>query len=181
MNIFVGCSSRETTNELYNRIAEEIGHFIVKGKHNLVFGGNDVGLMGRVYSVVAKSNESKVLISTAKPYAYHLPNLSYSEAHVYDTVNERKNGFWKLSDILVFIPGGIGTMDELFNAIETKRAKEHNAPIIIVNGNDFFRHFVNTLNQMYDECMADATTRELYFIANTLEEALEHLSGLTRS
>ena len=42
MNIFVGCSSRNTENEIYNRIAEEIGKFIVKEGHNFVFGGCDV-------------------------------------------------------------------------------------------------------------------------------------------
>lgn len=179
MNVFVGCSSRDTDNELYNRIAQEIGNFIVKGKHNLVFGGSNIGLMGRVYSVVSKSTESKIIISTAKAYEYHLPYLTYSEAHVFETVNERKSALLKLSDIMIFTPGGIGTIDELFSALETRRAHEHEAPIIIVNANNFFGHLLDMLNQIYDERFADSKTRELYFVANTLDEALEHLSKLT--
>lgn len=179
MNVFVGCSSRDTDNELYNRVAEEIGNFIVKGKHNLVFGGSNIGLMGKVYSAVAKSTESKIIISTVKVYEYHLPYLTYSQAHVFETVNERKSALLNLSEILVFIPGGIGTIDELFSAIEARRAHEHESPIIIVNANNFFGHLLDMLNQIYDERFADSKTRELYYIANTLEEALEHLSKLT--
>lgn len=179
MNVFVGCSSRDTNNELYNRVAEEIGKFIVEGKHNLVFGGSNIGLMGKVYSEVSKGTESKIIIATAKAYEYHLPYLNYSEAHVFETVSERKSALLKLSDVMVFIPGGIGTIDELFAALETRRAHEHEAPIIIVNANNFFKHLLEMLNQIYDERFADSKTRELYYVADTLEEALQHLSKLT--
>ena len=57
MNIFVGCASRNTENEAYNKIAEEIGNFIVNGKHNFVFGGCSYGLMGKIFSVVSKFNK----------------------------------------------------------------------------------------------------------------------------
>ena len=49
MNVFVGCSSRDTNNEYYNRMAEQVGQFIVNGKHNLIFGGCNFGLMGKIY------------------------------------------------------------------------------------------------------------------------------------
>ncbi len=179
MNVFVGCSSRDTENELYNKIVEEIGNFIVQGKHNLIFGGSDIGLMGKIYSVVSKSTDSKIIVSTAKKYEYHLPNLNYTQVYVFDTVNERKNVFLRLADIMIFTPGGIGTIDEILNAIESKRASEHNAPIIIINANNYFGHLLNMLNQIYDEKFADSKNRELYFVANSLEEAIEHLSKLT--
>lgn len=178
MNIFVGCSSRDTDNEYYNRIAEEIGNFIVKGKHNFVFGGCDNGLMGRIYSIVSKSTDSEIIITIAKAYEDDLKNLSYSNAYMFETVNERKNAFIDLANVMIFIPGGIGTIDELMTAIETRRNHEHSVPIIIVNANNFFGHLLDMLNRIYDEGFADSKNSELYFVANNLEEAIGHLSLL---
>ena len=60
MNIFVGCSSKVSQNGFYNAIAEEVSEFIAKGKHNLVFGGQTTGLMGRIYESVRDSKQSKI-------------------------------------------------------------------------------------------------------------------------
>ena len=178
MNVFVGCSSRETSNEYYNRIAEEIGNLIAEGKHNLIFGGSDIGLMGKVYTAVSKGTESKIFIASVKPYDYHLVNLSYSSATIYLTTNERKEAFYKMADVMLFLPGGIGTLDEIFSAIEAKRTGEHNKPIIIVNANNFFKHLLEMLNQIYDEGFADRNNSEIYSVVNSIEEAAKQLSGL---
>jgi hypothetical protein len=119
MNIFVGCSSRNTNNECYNRIAEKIGDFIVSGEHNFIFGGCEVGLMGKIYSIVSKGEKSDIIVTIAKAYEDDLKNLSYSKAYMFDTVNERKNAFIELADVMIFIPGGIGTVIEKYFLINT--------------------------------------------------------------
>lgn len=179
MNIFVGCSSKDTNNEHYNRIAEEIGDFIVKRKHNLVFGGCDRGLMGKIYAKVSQSGtDSEVIVVIAKAFEDDLKTLSYSEVRMFETVNEREDCFNTLADAMIFIPGGIGTLDEILTAIETKRNHEHEAPIIIINVDNFYGHLLEMLNRIYDEGFADSKNREIYFIANSLKEAVDYLSKL---
>ena len=180
MNIFVGCSSRNTKNEIYNRIAEEIGNFIAKEKHNFIFGGCNIGLMGKIYSILSNAPESQIIVTIAKAYEDDLKSLSYSKAYKFETVNERKNAFMHLADVMIFIPGGIGTIDELLTAIETRRSHEHDVPIIIINGNGFFDHLLNMLEQIYDEEFADSNSRQLYFVADTVDEAIEYLSELSQ-
>ena len=180
MNIFVGCSSRNTENEIYNRIAEEIGKFIVKEGHNFVFGGCDLGLMGKIYAIVSNAPESEIIITIAKAYADDLKSLSYSKAYMFDTVNERKNAFIDLADVMIFIPGGIGTVDELLTAIETRRNHEHSVPIIVINGNGFFNQLLSMLERIYDESFADSKNRQLYFVADTVDEAIKYLSELSK-
>ena len=179
MNVFVGCSSRDTNNEDYNRIAKEIGNFIVQGNHNFVFGGCDTGLMGKIYSIVSKSTNSQIIITIARAYANDLNNLCFSKVYMFDTVNERKNCFINLADVLVFIPGGIGTIDEILTSIETKRNHEHNVPIIIININNYFGHLLDMLNQIYSEGFADSKNREIYFVSDSGEEAIKYLLNLT--
>lgn len=180
MNIFVGCSSRNTENEIYNRIAEEIGNFIVKEGHNFVFGGCDSGLMGKIYAIVSNAPKSEIIVTIAKAYADDLKSLSYSKAYMFDTVNERKNAFINLADVMIFIPGGIGTIDELLTAIETRRKHKHNVPIILINGNGFFNQLLSMLERIYDEGFADSKNRQSYFMADTVDEAIEYLSELSK-
>lgn len=163
MNIFIGCASRDTVNPDYNNIAEKLGDYIVSGKHNLVFGGCEYGLMGKVYGKV-KNTESKIFINIAEAYKNDLKNLVYDEVVLTKTVNERKDSFVQMSDVLVFLPGGIGTVDEIMTAIETRRNHEHNIPIIIVNINGFFDFLLLTLENIYNEEFADVDTRKLYTV-----------------
>ena len=159
---------------------KEIGKFIVKEGHNFVFGGCALGLMGKIYAIVSNAPESEIIITIAKAYADDLKFLSYSKAYMFDTVNERKNAFIDLADVMIFIPGGIGTIDELLTAIETRRNHEHSVPIIIINGNGFFNKLLSMLEQIYDEGFADSKNRQLYFVADTVDEAIEYLSELSK-
>ena len=176
MNIFVGCSSRDTDNKYYNKIAEDVANFIVNSNHNFVFGGCSLGLMGKIYSIVSKNPTSEIIITMAKAYEDELKNLSYNKAYISNTVNERKNCFIELSDIMLFLPGGIGTIDEILTSIETKRSKQHNVPIIIINTNNYFNSLLEMLNKIYDEGFASSDNRKLYFVANSLDEALDYIS-----
>lgn len=178
-NIFVGCSSRETNNDNFNKLAEDIGNFIVENNLNYVFGGCKDGLMGKIYSIVKDSN-SDIIITMAKAYEKELEGLSYSKSYLYNTVNERKNGFISLSDIMLFIPGGIGTIDELFTAIEACRSKDYTVPIIIINIDGFFDPVLDMLEKIYQLELADNKSRELYFIANSFDEAKEFIFSLQK-
>ncbi len=178
-NIFVGCSSRDIDNNNFNKLAEDIGNFIVENNLNYVFGGCKDGLMGKIYSIVKNSN-SDIIVTMAKAYEEELKGLSYSKSYLYNTVNERKNGFISLSDIMIFIPGGIGTIDELFTAIEACRSKDYTVPIIIINIDGFFDPVLDMFEKIYNLKLADNKSRELYFVANSFDEAKQYILNLQK-
>ncbi len=175
MNVFVGCGSRDVENEKYNKVATDIGNYIVSARHNFVFGGCTNGLMGKIYSVVSKSEKSKIVIAIVKTYEEELQKMRYDTAKVFNTTNERKDAIIELSDIIVIIPGGIGTIDELFMAIESKRNKEHDHPIIIVNPDGFFDKLIEMLEKAYTEGFASPKNKKLYEIVNTVDELIKVL------
>lgn len=178
MNIFVGCASRDTGNPDYNRIADEIGEFIVKEGHNFVFGGCEYGLMGRIYRKV-KQTDSKIYVTIAEAYKDDLKGLQYSEAIIKRTVNERKNTFVDISDAMVFLPGGIGTIDEVMTAIETRRNHEHDIPIFIVNISGFFDSLLSMLERIYEESFADEKNRNMYKVCTAFRELEEELKKIS--
>ena len=180
MNIFVGCASRLPQNIEFIELAKDIGYYISSGKHNLVFGGYDGGLMGKVCSIVNKSKTSDIIIATCEAYKEEVENnaLANKKIYVAKTVCERKDMFFKLADVLVFLPGGIGTIDELSSAIEAKRCGEHNLPIIIINQDGFFDYYLSMLNKIYADGFADSKSRKLYIVVNDFSEAFGPLETI---
>ncbi len=176
MNIFVGGSSRETKNPIFSNVASAIGKFIVDGKHNLVFGGCNCGLMGATYRVVSKSPYSKVIAAFAKAYAYDIDNIKCDEAYVSETVNERKNEILKHSDALIFLPGGIGTLDELLTSIEAVRNHQFTGPIVVINTENFFEGIILQLINSFHEQFADLYESYCYVTRN-YEDAFSYLKA----
>lgn len=135
--------------------------------------------MGKIYfSIIRRKSQSEIIVVMAKAYEDDLKTLSYNKAYTFDTVSERKTAVISLSDVLVFIPGGIGTIDELMTAIEAKRAHEHDKPILIVNVDNFFGNLLNMFDQIYSEEFANVKDQELYFVADSINEAITYLSTL---
>ena len=181
MRIFVGCASRATYNPEYIELAENIGAYIANGNHTYVFGGCDNGLMGEVYAF-AKKHGCKVIASGVECYKDEIIRLYKDNDNVdvtiASTVNERKNNVIENSDVLIFIPGGIGTFDEMFASIESKRAGEHDKPIFIVNVNGYYDLLIGMLERMYSEGFASQANREVYNICNSYEELEKELNML---
>ncbi len=178
MNIFVGCSSRDTENEKYNDAAIAIGRFISEGEHNYIFGGCKYGLMGKIYHEVLKNKKSKIIVSISNAYAEQLKEITYDELYSFDKMSERKEAMLEMSDIIIFLPGGIGTIDELMTAIETKRNHEKNKPIIIANIDGYFDKFMEMIEKTFVEKFADRESENLYIVVNSVEEMIERLENL---
>ena len=181
MNIFVGCASRNTENEAFNCLAEEIGKFIVEGNHTYVFGGCNNGLMGKIYSVV-KDTDCEVFAAGVEAYKDEIVNLIKNNPKVSrkisKTVNERKNALMDFADVIIIIPGGFGTLDELFSAIEAKRTGQ-NHPIFIVNVDEYYSPLIEMLEKVYSEKFASEENRDLYKICSSFDELKEELEKLS--
>lgn len=131
MNIFVGCSSRDVTDNVkwsrYCTATLEVTKFITAHKHTLVFGGCARGLMGLMYKCILL-NKANIIVAIPQAYINDAEELFYSNLFDFNTVSERKDWIFKNTSMHIFLPGGIGTIDELFSSIEAKRCGEHNSP-----------------------------------------------------
>ena len=96
------------------------------------------------------------------------------------TADVSANVYVPFSDVLVYIPGGLGTLDELMSAIETKRGEEHNLPIIIVNQNGYFNDFLNMLEKVYAEEFSSDSAKNLYKVVNNSKELFEEVEALRK-
>ena len=179
MNIFIGCSASDLIDNKYYDDTKELLNILMRD-NNLVFGACHSGLMGLAHDIT-KAYGNKVIGICPSMYIKDFDELDCDEEIVSSTVNDRTSGLISNSDILLFIPGGIGTIYELFTAIETKRCHEHNKPIIIYNSNGFFDKIIEFLEMLYTEEFAREKDKNNYYIANTQEEVLNYIGKYTKS
>ncbi len=127
---FYGAASKEIKSE-YTEEAYKLGEELVKRGHELVFGGGENGMMGAV-SKGALDNDGSVL-GIAPSWIDEFDTLENNcTSFIYtETMDERKNFFLMNSDAFIIAPGGIGTLDEFFEAITLKALNQHDKKIVI--------------------------------------------------
>ncbi|MDO5569098.1 MAG: LOG family protein [bacterium] len=165
--IFIGCSSSNELQKKYYDLAREVA-LQLQDKYNLVLGGNEGGMMKIIYDIFSHSN-NKINIIVAKAY-----NKSHADRHTTKTVvyhsTERTIELIKCSDIILFLPGGIGTYTEIFSAIEEKRTNELTIPIIIYNYQGYYDSLIGILNNLYQNKFNESNISALYEVVTNLNE-----------
>ena len=174
MNIFVGCSASDDIDKAYYDDTRELLNVLMRD-NNLVFGACHSGLMGVAHDIT-KDFGNKVIGVCPSMYVQDFDTLDCDEEIVSSSVSDRTTGLISNSDILLFIPGGIGTVYELFTAIETKRCHEHDKPIIIYNSNGFYNKLLEFLDMLYADKFVREKDRCNYYIANTQEEVIDYIN-----
>lgn len=149
--ICVYCSSSAKIAPVYFDATARLAELLVADDWEIVFGGGSQGLMGKLADV-ALANKGKVQGIMPK----FMREVEWAHADVEDfifteSMHERKARLIENSDALVALPGGIGTLEELFEAITLKRLGLYLKPIVILNTNGFYR----PLREMLEKCVSE--------------------------
>lgn len=171
----VYASSSASLSQDYFELAEKLGKLLVKNGYALVYGGADVGLMGSVAKSVKKHGGYIVGVI---PRYIHDKGLSYAECDefvVTDTMHERKQLMEEKADGFIALPGGLGTLEELTEAMTLKQLKYHSKPIIVVNHRNTFAHLLAYINTIIQDKFAKEYTLDLFKVVNTAEEVFPYL------
>ena len=180
--VCVFASSSSLLDDSYTEAATELGTLLGKSGFDFVYGGSNLGLMW-ASAKAAKDNGAKLTgVMPEKLY-----NLCVSKEEACDSfivtqgMRERKAKLDENSDAVIALAGGFGTLEELSEMIVQKQLGYNKKPIVLLNTNGFY----NKLNEFFEviisENFAKAQTREMYFIANTPQEAIEYLQNRHRT
>ncbi len=172
MNIAVFCSSSEEINERYIKSSRNVLESLFEKNNNLVFGTYSKGIMGISYRI-AKKNKRKVI--GISPNEQDFLDLKCDEKIITKSVNERTDNMIEKADILLFLPGGIGTIYELFTAIEKKRNNEYDKPIYIYNETGFFDDILQILDKIYKEKFSSSKDGKNYEVINERNRLLKEI------
>ncbi|MBU3737974.1 MAG: TIGR00730 family Rossman fold protein [Rhodoferax sp.] len=132
-SLCVYCGSRTGTDPLYSATAAEVGRWIGEHRGQLVYGGGRNGLMGVTADAVLQSGGRVIGVIPEALVDREMAHPGCTELHVVQTMHERKHKMAEISDAFLALPGGIGTLEELFEVWTWRQLGYHQKPIGILN------------------------------------------------
>lgn len=150
-SICVYCASSRRCEVEYFEAAQALGREIARERLTLYYGGGGVGLMGALANTILEEGGRVVGVIPRFMYEVEWAHTGITELRVVDDMHARKKMMIEESDALVALPGGCGTLEELFEAITWKRLGLHTKPIVLVNVRGFFDPCVELLQRCIDE------------------------------
>jgi len=176
MNICIFCSANDNIEPAYFRLTEELGTWAADNGHTIVFGGNDSGLMhavskaahehgGQVIGVVPHIIEQRGLLS---PYLNkHIPT---------ENLNDRKALMMKHSDAFIVLPGGVGSLDELFTVLSAASLGYHDKTVILYNMYGFWNSLIAMMDDLQTKGVIRGDWHNGIKVATNLDEIAFFLS-----
>jgi uncharacterized protein (TIGR00730 family) len=146
----VYCGSATPEDPIYIECARAVGRGLAERGIGVVYGGGRLGLMGAVADSALEAGGEVIGVIPEALVGSEVAHNGCTELHVVPGMHERKRMFTDLSDGFITIPGGVGTMDELWEAISWAQLGYHNKPVGVLNLNGFYDHLVAFNRHMID-------------------------------
>jgi len=174
-HIAVYCGSSTGYNGIYRNQAEMLGKILAKKEIKLIYGGGKVGLMGVLANAAleAGGEVTGVIPGFMKPWEVAHDKLT-ELIHV-ETMHERKALIHKMSDAAIALPGGFGTLEELFEMLTWGQLGLHQKPVGLLNINGYFSSVVETIENMVREGFLKEVNRDMVLISEYIEALLEKM------
>jgi len=149
--ICVFCGSRPGTRPDYATDARALGRALAERGYGLVYGGASVGIMREVADAVLGAKGAVIGVIPRTLVDREVAHHGLTELHVVDTMHERKATMERLSDGFIALPGGFGTLDELFEILTWAHLGIHDKPMGLVNTARFWDPLVSLVDHMVAE------------------------------
>lgn len=178
-HIAVFCGSSTGTENIYLEQAILLGETLAKNDIQLIYGGAKVGLMGAVANG-ALNKEGKVTgVIPDFLLKKELAHPGITKLHVVETMHQRKTLMHDLSDGFIALPGGFGTMEELFEITTWAQLGLHKKPIGLLNTNGFYNHLKLLMDQMVISGFLKEIYRDMLLIDENIDDLLKQMENYT--
>lgn len=174
-NVCVYSASSTKIASIYFEMAEELGHLLARKGINLINGAGSSGLMGTISNAAlqAGGTVTGVIPRFMVEQGWHHQGLTHLVET--ETMHERKQLMAEMSDGVIALPGGCGTLEELLEIITWKQLGIYLKPIVILNVNRYFDPLLDMLQKAIEENFMREEHRAIWQVATTAEEAVEQL------
>lgn len=175
--ITVFCGSSPGTESIYEAQAYALGKTLAQRQIGLVYGGAKVGLMGAVANGVMDHQGEAIGVLPHFLSSKEIAHEHLSELILVDTMHERKTKMHELCDGVITLPGGFGTMEELFEMLTWAQLGLHKKPIGILNINGFYDELISLLQTMVNKGFLKPVNQQMLLVDATIEGLLEKMQS----
>ena len=168
--VAVFCGSREGKNAVYIKHAQELGRLLAALQIKLVYGGGKKGLMGVMAQSVLEHGGKVTGVIPKILVEWEQQHEGLSEIAIVPDMHSRKKMMYELSDAAIILPGGFGTLDELFEMITWNQLKIHDKKLYILNSGGFYNHLKQHLQVLeYEGFLYEPLGERIMFCDNPVE------------
>ena len=177
--VAVFCGSSVGFNNHYKQEAEKLGLYFAKNNIALVYGGGKIGMMGAIADTMIANNGEVIGVIPGLLRHEEVAHDNISEMIVTKTMSKRKVKISKLVDGYIALPGGFGTLDELFEALTLNQLGIEQKPVGILNTNHFFDHTLRQLDIMVQEGYLNQNNRDMLLVSEHIEDLISQMDSYT--
>ena len=181
-NVAVFCASAPGANPLFRSAAEDLGRALAQRGLGLIYGGASQGLMGAVADAALAAGGRVVgvmpqfFVDKGIPAA-EVAHRTLTELHLTSSMHTRKAMMAERADAFLILPGGFGTLEELFEVVTWQVLKLHAKPIVLINVDGFYTPLLAFIDHCVEAGVISAARRPILQSADSVEAALALLGG----
>ncbi|WP_301921186.1 TIGR00730 family Rossman fold protein [Ferruginibacter sp.] len=169
-SIAVFCGSKTGNNILFATHATQLGYLLAEKNITLIYGGGNKGLMASVANAVLEKGGKVIGIIPQILTQWEHHHQGITELIVVETMHVRKRMLYEKCDAAIVLPGGYGTLDELFEMLTWNQLRIHDKPIYILNSDGFYDGLIIHINNMQQENFLYHEPANSFTVVNTPEE-----------
>lgn len=173
--ITVFCGSSIGTQDIYKYQATLLGQTLAKRNIELVYGGANVGLMGAVADGVLNQGGRVTGVLPRFLRSKEIAHHGLTELILVDSMHERKTKMNELCDGVIALPGGFGTLEELFEMLTWAQLGLHQKPIAILNSEGFYDSLLALLETMVENGFLKKENRQMLLVSSNIEDLLNKM------
>lgn len=171
-SVTVYCGASKGNKDIYLTAAKQMGICLAKEGIHLVYGGGDKGMMGMVSSALIENGGSCTGVIPDFMLNLEWANRDIQDLRIVKSMSERKEMLMNLAAGLIVLPGGIGTMEEFFDALSWSQLLLHHKPIGILNVAGYYDPLLSLIDNLIKEGFVDENSAKLFVVASEPHELL---------
>jgi len=175
--ITVFCASSFGTDKIYEEQAIALGRTLAEQNIELVYGGANVGLMGAVADGTLNAGGKVIGVLPNFLRSKEIAHQGLTELILVESMHERKTKMNELCDGIIALPGGFGTLEELFEMLTWAQLGLHKKPIAILNVNGFYDSLLELLQTMTEKGLLKEVNQKMLLVSEDIEDLLNQMKN----
>nr|WP_298684094.1 TIGR00730 family Rossman fold protein [uncultured Dongia sp.] len=176
-SLCVYCGSSRGANPNFVPMATDLGRQMAERKIRLIYGGGRVGLMGACADGVMASGGEVIGIIPQHLQDREIGHSGLTELKVVDNMHTRKRMMFDLSDAFCVLPGGLGTLEELFEVVTWRQLGMHDKPIVVLNLDGYWDKLVGMIDGIIDDGFVQPSARQYFSVVNSIGRLFDILAA----
>ena len=175
--IVVFCGSGIGTEAVFENVAKQLGQKLAIQNIGLVYGGANIGLMGALADGVLMEDGIAIGVIPEFLKTKEIAHRKLTELILVETMHERKTKMNELADGVIALPGGFGTMEELFEMLTWAQRGLHKKPIGILNINGFYDELISLMETMFIKGFLKKDARKIVLESDNIDDLLDQMKN----